>query len=60
MIPLFDSLTRVKQFTSLGSQKKNPPLGGFFCEPIAWLSELAKHRNYISLAIEKLESFVIG
>lgn len=29
-----------------------------FCDPIAWLSELTKQRDYISLAVEKLESFV--
>ncbi len=30
-----------------------------FCEPIAWLSELTKQRQYIGLAVEKLEALMV-
>jgi hypothetical protein len=40
---------------------QNTPHEGCFAthDPIAWLSELTKQRDYISLAVEKLEMLVV-
>jgi len=58
--PPFDSRTQAKQLARLGSQKFHSLRSLHFGDPIAWLSELTKQRQYISLAIENLGALIVS